>query len=118
MNTWAVAVVRYGAGILDWKDRELKCLDRGTRKLMTMHGAFHPKSDVDRLYLKRHDGGRELISIEHCVRAKDKNLGFYVLNSTEILIKEVCASRTIETEGIISKMHFKRQKPRNLNRNG
>ena len=67
MNTWAVAVVRYGAGILDWKDRELKCLDRETRKLMTMYGAFHPKSDVDRLYLKRHDSGRALISIEHCV---------------------------------------------------
>ena len=58
MNTWAVAIVRYCTGILDCKDRELKCLDRGTRKLMTMHEAFHPKSNVERLYLKRHDGGR------------------------------------------------------------
>ena len=114
MNTWAVAVIRYGAGILDWKDRELKCLDRGTRKLMTMYGAFHPKSDVDRLYLKRHDGGRGLISIEHCVRAEENSLGFYVLNSTEMLIKGVCASETIETEGIMNKMDFKRQRTQEL----
>ena len=26
MNTWAVAVIRYAAGLLDWKYRELKCL--------------------------------------------------------------------------------------------
>ena len=58
INTWTVAVVKYGAGILDWKDRVLKCLGGGTRELMTMYGAFHPKSDVDRLYLKRHDGCR------------------------------------------------------------
>ena len=56
-----------------------------------MHGAFHPKSDGDRLYLKRHDGGRGLISIEHCIRAEENNLGLHVLNSTEMLIKGVCA---------------------------
>ena len=75
---------------------------------MTMYGAFHPKSDVNRLYLKRHDGGRGLIGIEHCVRAEENSLGFYVLNSTEMLIKGVCASGAIETEGIINKMDFKR----------
>jgi len=67
MNTWAVAIFRYGAGILDWKESELKSVDRTTRKTMTIYGAFHPKSDVDRLYLKRHEGGRGLIGIEHCV---------------------------------------------------
>ena len=27
---------------------------------MTMHGALHPKSDVDRVYLSREMGGRRL----------------------------------------------------------
>jgi len=31
-----------------------------------MYGAFHPKSDTDRLYLKRKEGGRGLISVETC----------------------------------------------------
>ena len=51
------------AGIVEWRsDDELKELDRKTRKMMKMHGALHPKSDVDRLYLQKQKGGRGLIS--------------------------------------------------------
>ena len=114
MNTWAVAIFRYGAGILDWKGCELKSLDRTTRKTMTMYGAFHPKSDVDRLYLKRHEGGRGLISIEHCVRGEENSLGLYVKNSAEKLIQGIRTSGTIETEGTISKSEFKRQNAQEL----
>ena len=49
VNTWAVYVMRYGAGILKWNTDELKKLDRRIRKLITMHGALHPKSDADRV---------------------------------------------------------------------
>ena len=31
-NTWAVAIFEYGAGIIDWKESELKSVDRKTRK--------------------------------------------------------------------------------------
>lgn len=44
LNTRAVAVMRYGAGIIKWTDNELRTLDRKTRKILTMYGAFHPKS--------------------------------------------------------------------------
>ena len=64
INTWAVAIFRYGAGIIQWKASELKDLDRKSRKKMTMYGGLHPKSDVDRLYVKRKEGGRGLISVE------------------------------------------------------
>ena len=33
-----------------------------------MYGALHPKSDVDRLYIPRKEGGKGLISIEDCVK--------------------------------------------------
>ena len=46
INTWAVAIFRYGAGIIQWKASELKDLDRKSRKTMTMYGELHPKSDV------------------------------------------------------------------------
>ena len=58
VNTWAVSVMRHGVGILKWSTDELKRLERRTRKFMTMHGALHPKSDVDRVYLIREMGGR------------------------------------------------------------
>ena len=38
MNTWAVAVLRYGAGIQQWKESELKDADRKSKKTMTMYG--------------------------------------------------------------------------------
>ena len=68
-----------------------------------MYGAFHPKSDVDRLYLKRNEGGRGLISIEHCVRGEENILGLYVMNSKEKLIQGIRTSGTIETEGSITR---------------
>ena len=114
MNTWAVAIFRYGAGILEWKGCELKSLGRTTRKTMTMYGAFHPKSDVDRLYLKRHGGGRGLISIENCVRGEENSSGLYVMNSAEKLIQGIRTSGTIETEGTISKSEFRRHNAQKL----
>ena len=62
VNTWAVVVMGYGAGILKWNTYELKSLDLRTRKFMTMHGALHSKSDIERVYITREMGGRGLIS--------------------------------------------------------
>ena len=50
INTYVVSILRYGAGILKWTADESKNMDRKSRKILTMHGAFHPKSDTDRLY--------------------------------------------------------------------
>ena len=53
VSTLAVSVMRSGAGILKWNADELKNLDRKTRRFMKIHGALHPKSDIDRVYLSR-----------------------------------------------------------------
>lgn len=53
VNPWAAVIFRYEVSIIQWKENELKGMDRITRKMMTMNGALHPKSDVDRLYVKR-----------------------------------------------------------------
>ena len=52
---------------------------------MTMYRALHSKSDVDRLYIKRKGGGRNLMSVECCSR-EENSLGFYLANSAENLI--------------------------------
>ena len=46
-KTCAVEVLRYSARVVQWKTDKLKVLDRKTRKMMTLYGALHPKSDVD-----------------------------------------------------------------------
>ena len=51
-------LIRYG---VRWTKVELKTLDRMTRRVLTMKGAFLLKCDVDRLYVSTEDGGRGLI---------------------------------------------------------
>ena len=56
VNTWAVSVLRYGAGVINWTKAELESIDRKTRKQMTVYGMLHPRADVHRLYLPRGQG--------------------------------------------------------------
>ena len=86
INAWAVSVVRYTAGILDWRQKELKDLDVKTRKILTMFNIFHKKGSVLRLYLKRSQGGRGLISVEDCVNIEALNLDRYMVKSEEKLL--------------------------------
>ena len=101
-------MLRYGAGIINWKVAELKKIDRTTRKTLTMYGAFHPKSDADRLYLKRKHGGRGLISVESCVRSEENNLGLYVRDSDEMLLRGVKKVGIINTENLSDRKVFKK----------
>ena len=77
---------------------------------MTMHGALHPKSDIDTVYLSRKMGGRELISCEGCIRMEENNLGWYVRNSVEPLIEGVKAAETIEYNDTVNKKEFKKER--------
>ena len=43
INTWAVPVIRYSAGIVDWKNSELRNVDRKTRNVLNIYQALHPR---------------------------------------------------------------------------
>ena len=91
-------------------------LDRKTKKIMTLYGALHPKSYVDRLYLARQKRGRGRLSCEMCVKAYKNNL-WYVRNSNEILMAGVRTIRILEIEGAKEKNEFKRDRQKaSLNR--
>ena len=64
INTLAVPVVTYSFSIINWTLQELAKLDTKTRNFLTMYKMHHPKSDVDRVYLLRNEGGGGLIQLE------------------------------------------------------
>ena len=65
--------------------------------MFTIYGALQPKSDVDRLYIPRKEGGRDLISIEDCVELAIRGLEVYVHGSEERLIQ---AARGDKIDGL------------------
>ena len=107
ISIWVVASSRYETGIMKWTT-ELTSLDRKTRKVLTMHGAFHPKSDIDRLQLHRQLGGRGLISCKGCVRAEENSLGWYLKDSVGPLLEKVKEANT-ETEQSKEKTAYKKE---------
>ena len=61
-------------------------MDRKTRKIITIYGGLHPRSNVEWFYLPRSEGSRRLVSIEDCVNDERENLALYALRSNEKLI--------------------------------
>ena len=55
--------------------------------MFTIYEALHPKSDVDRLYIPRKEGGRDFISMEDCVELAIRGLEVYVYGSEKKLIQ-------------------------------
>ena len=78
MNAWAIGVMRYSGGIIDWTKEELQDMDRKTRKIMTLNRCLQARSSVARLYMKRKDGARGLISVEDCITAERRGLYDYL----------------------------------------
>ena len=50
INSYAIPVLRYSASVINWTQTHLDEIYHKTRKLMTIYGGLHPKSDVHRLY--------------------------------------------------------------------
>ena len=72
-----------------------------------MYGALNPKSDVNRLYIPRKEGGRGLISIEDCVEFAIRGLEVSVHGSEERLIQ---AARGDKIDGVEAVSVLKRSK--------
>ena len=76
---------------------------------MTMNGALHPKSDVDRLYVARQRGGRGLQSVLETIQSEENSLRWYVKNSQEQLLKAVHKQQEMNTD-IIKPSEYKDQR--------
>ena len=98
-----MSVVRYSAAIIDWTVEEIEKLDRDTRQLLFEHRFLHPRANVTRLYMKRKEGGRGLISIEDCVASERRTLDLYIASSEEVLLQHVARVNQLEKENIENK---------------
>jgi len=65
-------------GIINWRTEETQTIDRKTIKMLTMYKMHHPKADIDRLYVKRKEGGRRLVQIEAVYKAEIINIAEYL----------------------------------------
>ena len=110
VNTWAVSLLRYSAAFISWRKCELQTIGRKTRKLFTIYGGLHPKSDVDRLYIPRKDGGRGLITIEDCVELAVRGLEVYVHGSEERLLQAARGDRVDDLEAASVLKKVKKEK--------
>ena len=63
-NSFAVPMITYSFGIVNWTKENLKQLNIKTRKIMNMNRSLNRRSDVDRLYVPRKYGGRGLRNLE------------------------------------------------------
>jgi len=103
ISALAIPVVSYGFGIVDWRESEIQELDRTTRKILTKAGAHHPKSDVNRLYVPRSNGGRGLVSIEDSWKREMISLAHYIANKDDKYLQTVCnyEKREFNNKGIL-----------------
>ena len=87
INSRAVSLVRYSAGILKWTKDKLKVMDRKTQKIMTMNRMYHPQNDTGRLYIPRMEGRRGLMSIKDCAETEKQNLSLYLDQAEQRLLR-------------------------------
>ena len=76
INSLAMPVITYIFGVVDRLRSDLQKIDRKTRKLLILAGAYRQNADIDKLYFNRLDGGRghtlylqRLVLLGHWVKA-------------------------------------------------
>ena len=89
---------RYGARIAEWRKNELEAIDGKTRKLLTTNRSLHHRADVDRLYWKKNNDGKGLISVQECVRIEKTSLGFYLKEQEQQLLTKVVMQGVISDD--------------------
>ena len=89
INTWAVPLIRYTAGIVKWTQEEMRTLDVSTRKLLSMYKCFNVNDDIHRFYVPWRLGGRGLLSVEDVIHQEICALTKYLESSSEPWLQKV-----------------------------
>ena len=89
INTLATSIFSYGYQVLDWSITELAEIDMQTRKQLKRNTVMHIRSNNQRLYLPRSQGGRGLLSIVDQFKKSTIQMSIYIKSSNTQLLKLV-----------------------------
>ena len=75
--------------------------------MFAIYGGLRPKSDVERFYIPRKDGGRGLIATEDCVKLAVRHLEVYAHGSEERLIQVTRGDKIngLEAASVLNKVN-------------
>ena len=88
LNEYANPVLTYTFGIVNWTEQDIKGIDILVRKKLNMNRMFEIKSDVDRLYIRRENGGRGLVSLWDSFRTTNVRIAHFISNSPSNKLKK------------------------------
>ena len=87
INSLAPSVVTCSFTIIIWSLTEIKKVDTKVQKLLIINRMHHPKSDVNRLYLSRMEGGRGLVQLELSLKTLIIGMDIYLNNTNDWMLK-------------------------------
>ena len=90
IGEYAVPVLSYTFGIINWTEEEIKDVDV-VRKHLNLYRMFEINSDVDRLYVPRAMGGRGLMSVWDSFRCTTVRVSHYLNFSNDVHV-QTCAN--------------------------
>jgi len=103
INTLVVQVQIYSFGIVNWLKKETEKMDQKTRKLLNIKEIQHPKADVNRLYIKRWNGGCGLVELESAYNAPTVSLSKNIKQDKERPTRLVQAYDAVKTKYSLQK---------------
>ncbi|XP_062530455.1 uncharacterized protein LOC134200814 [Bombyx mori] len=89
LNIYAVPVLLYTFGIINYKTADLKKIDVKTRKILAMNKAHQQKADVDRLYIPIDQGGRGLTNLETLYKTQIIKYKSYIETEKDHILRAI-----------------------------
>ncbi|XP_047019155.1 uncharacterized protein LOC124637519 [Helicoverpa zea] len=83
INSFAIPVLTYSFGIINWSQGDLLNLQRVINTTLTAHRKHHPRSCVQRMTLPRREGGRGIIDVVNLHNRQITNLRQYFYHHSE-----------------------------------
>ena len=117
INILAIPVVTYSFNIINWTITEIRRLDMKIRKLLICNRMYHPKADVDRLYISRNEGGRGMIKLELSYKTSTTGQHKYLTTTTDWMLRLVFAHDKTKKAHSTSKQSYKFKQELNIRQN-
>ena len=89
IRTFAVPVILYSCGIIDWYQEDLNQLDISTRKMLNAHKMMYKGQILSRIYTERVEGGMGMIELDQVYKKEIIGIGEYLEGATGKFIQWV-----------------------------